>query len=51
MQPETLVALLQRVARDPVYRCALTARARKRSADFSWRKTAQLTAEVYRECR
>lgn len=46
---ETLAGLLRRVASDPDYRADLSRRARLRSADFSWRRTAEATAAVYRE--
>jgi glycosyltransferase involved in cell wall biosynthesis len=46
---ETLAGLLRRVASDPIYRADLSRRARLRSADFSWRRTAEATAAVYRE--
>jgi glycosyltransferase involved in cell wall biosynthesis len=48
--PESLAALLRRLALDSSYRDALACRARKRSSNFSWRKTAQLTYDVYRRC-
>jgi glycosyltransferase involved in cell wall biosynthesis len=44
-----LAGLLRRVAGDDAFRRELASRARARSADFSWRKTAELTAAVYRE--
>lgn len=47
--PEELAGLLRTVARDPSYRADLVARASRRIADFSWRRTAEQTVEVYRE--
>lgn len=47
--PAPLSALLRRVATDPGFRADLARRARVRSEDFSWRRTAEATAEVYRE--
>ena len=44
-----LAALLRRVATDDAFRADLSARARARSASFSWRRTAEGTAVVYRE--
>jgi hypothetical protein len=44
-----LAALLRRVAMDESFRSELSARARARSADFSWRRTAEGTVAVYRE--
>jgi len=44
-----LAGLLRRVSGDPAYREGLVHRARARSADFSWRATAEATAAVYRE--
>ncbi len=45
--PNELVGLLQRLARDPDYRNNLAERAKTRSADFSWARTADRTIEVY----
>jgi glycosyltransferase involved in cell wall biosynthesis len=45
---EELAALMLRVAGDERYRENLITRGRRRSADFSWRRTAQRTAELYR---
>ena len=47
--PAGLAALLRRVATDDAFRSGLAARARARSADFSWRRTAEGTAAVYRD--
>jgi hypothetical protein len=47
--PGELAALLRRVATDPAFRADLSRRARIRSDDFSWRRTAEATAAVYRE--
>ncbi len=44
-----LAALLRRVATDESFRSELSSRARARSAEFSWRRTAEGTAAVYRE--
>jgi glycosyltransferase involved in cell wall biosynthesis len=44
-----LAALLRRVATDGSFRSELSNRARARSADFSWRRTAEETVGVYRE--
>ena len=44
-----LAALLRRVATDEPFRSELSVRARARSADFSWRRTAEGTVAVYRE--
>jgi glycosyltransferase involved in cell wall biosynthesis len=46
--PAELAALLLRVAGDPVFREELAARARARSADFSWDRAAAETVAVYR---
>jgi glycosyltransferase involved in cell wall biosynthesis len=43
-----LTALLRRVATDPAFRDQLAARARRRSAAFSWDRAAGETAAVYR---
>lgn len=47
--PAELAGQLRRVHHDPAYRAGLVRRARARSADFSWRATAEATAAVYRE--
>jgi glycosyltransferase involved in cell wall biosynthesis len=44
-----LVALMRRVASDSNFRDDLVRRARLRSADFSWKATAEKTVAVYRE--
>lgn len=44
-----LVALMRRVASDASFRADLVRRARLRSADFSWKTTAEKTVSVYRE--
>ena len=46
--PVELSALLRRVAGDPEFRVELAARARARSAAFSWGRAAAETAAVYR---
>jgi glycosyltransferase involved in cell wall biosynthesis len=46
---DDLAGLLRRIAADPAFREDLSRRARTRSADFSWRRTAEATAAVYRE--
>jgi glycosyltransferase involved in cell wall biosynthesis len=46
--PTELASLLGRISNDPAYREELAGKARARASDFSWRKTAELTAEVYR---
>jgi hypothetical protein len=46
--PDTLAALLGRVATNPTYRAHLACRAQARSRDFSWRTAAIQTLEVYR---
>ena len=43
-----LSALLRRLAVDEGFRATLSARARARSAAFSWRRTAEQTLDVYR---
>jgi glycosyltransferase involved in cell wall biosynthesis len=45
--PDELAGLLRRVATEPDYREELSRRARARSADFSWSRTAEATLEVY----
>jgi glycosyltransferase involved in cell wall biosynthesis len=45
-----LRGMLERVHRDPGYRADLCARAEKRALDFSWRRTAELTYDVYLSC-
>lgn len=47
--PAELPALLRRIATDEAFRTDLSARARARSAAFSWRRTAEATAAVYRD--
>ena len=47
--PAELVGLLRRVAGDPTFRDELSGRARRRSSDFSWRRTAEQTLVIYRE--
>jgi glycosyltransferase involved in cell wall biosynthesis len=49
--PAELVAALRRLALDPAHRTALAARARARSAHFSWRRTAEQTLAVYASLR
>jgi hypothetical protein len=44
-----LAALLRRVATDESFRAELSNRARVRSAEFSWRRTAEGTVGVYHE--
>jgi glycosyltransferase involved in cell wall biosynthesis len=44
-----LAGLLRRVATDDAFRSDLSARARARSSAFSWRRTAEGTAAVYRD--
>jgi glycosyltransferase involved in cell wall biosynthesis len=46
--PGELAGRLNRLANDPAYRGELSERARRRSADFSWDRTAAETAAVYR---
>lgn len=46
---EELTGLLQRVVRDDQYRESLVKRAAARSANLSWRKTAEQTLAVYRK--
>jgi hypothetical protein len=46
---DELAALLRRVATDESFRSELSNRARARSAEFSWRRTAEGTVGVYRE--
>jgi glycosyltransferase involved in cell wall biosynthesis len=47
--PEELIALLRRVATDAGYREELVARAKRRSAAFSWSRTAAATVAVYQQ--
>lgn len=47
--PRELSGLLRRVAIDSGFRADLSRRALARSDDFSWRKAAEATADVYRE--
>ena len=47
--PAELAGLLRRLACEPGFRDDLVRRARERSADFSWARTAGATADVYRE--
>ena len=44
-----LISLMRKVARDPGFRAELSRRAVERSREFSWKKTAEATIEVYRE--
>ncbi len=46
---EELVGLLRRVSADEAFRAELTRRGLARASTFSWRKTAEQTAAVYRE--
>jgi glycosyltransferase involved in cell wall biosynthesis len=46
---DELVGLLRRVVLDAAVRAALSARARARASAFSWRRTAELTLDVYRD--
>ncbi len=46
---DELIGLLRRVVGDRAFRDDLVSRGRLRSLDFSWRKTAEATVEVYRE--
>ena len=46
--PTELASLIRRVALEPAFRERLVRKARARATQFSWRKTAELTAEVYR---
>ena len=46
---DELAGLLRRVVLEPYYRDELCRRARVRSADFSWTRTAAATLAVYRE--
>jgi glycosyltransferase involved in cell wall biosynthesis len=49
---DVLVSQLRRIALDPIYRQTLSDRATLRAKEFSWRKTAQATFDLYREtCR
>ena len=43
-----LAGLIRKVADDPRYRAELIDKAHRRSADFSWRSTAEQTIETYR---
>jgi hypothetical protein len=47
--PGELVRLLTRVSGDAAYRDELAARARRRAKDFSWKRTALETIDVYRK--
>jgi glycosyltransferase involved in cell wall biosynthesis len=47
--PAELANLIRRVALEPAFCERLVHKARARATGFSWRKTAELTAEVYRE--
>lgn len=47
--PDELAALMRRVVTVPAFRADLVVRARARSFDFSWRRTAAATSVVYRE--
>jgi hypothetical protein len=46
---DELAPLLRRVATDESFRSELSARARARSVEFSWRRTAEGTVAVYRD--
>jgi hypothetical protein len=46
--PAELTAWLRRLATEPALRADLVARARRRACDFSWRRAAAATVEVYR---
>jgi glycosyltransferase involved in cell wall biosynthesis len=45
-----LAEKMARISRDPVYRDGLVVRAKERALDFSWRRTAELTYDLYRSC-
>lgn len=47
--PAELAALIRRTLTDPAFRDDLARRARARSDDFSWARTAEQTLNVYRE--
>lgn len=47
--PAELAGLIRRVADDPEYRARLSDRARRRSLDYSWSRTAAATVRVYRD--
>lgn len=47
-EPDELVALLRRIQCDSVFRDTLARRAKTRSANFSWRRTAEQTISAYR---
>lgn len=47
--PAELGVLLKKIAHDESYRSDLACRAKMRSADFTWRKTAEKTLEIYEE--
>jgi glycosyltransferase involved in cell wall biosynthesis len=46
--PDELIALLRRIQVDSAFRDSLSARAKARSADFCWRRTAEQTVSAYR---
>lgn len=46
--PAELATWLRRLATEPALRADLVARARRRACDFSWRRAAAATVEVYR---
>jgi glycosyltransferase involved in cell wall biosynthesis len=46
---DELSQMLQRLACDADYRAGLARRAKARSADFTWRRTAEQTVDVYRK--
>lgn len=48
-EPGELAMQLRRLATDDAYRSDLASRSLARSADFTWARTAELTANVYRE--
>jgi glycosyltransferase involved in cell wall biosynthesis len=48
--PEAMVAALRRITGDEALRRRLSAAAPRRAAEFSWRKTAEVTLEALREC-
>lgn len=49
--PDSLLEALRRVVRDVVFRRRLVERGERRLQDFSWRRTAALTAAAYRRAQ
>jgi glycosyltransferase involved in cell wall biosynthesis len=48
--PSAIAACVVRLLRDPALRTQLAATARRRAADFSWERAAELAEDSFRRC-